>query len=354
MSQITYSFMQRYQGKLNTAIKNFVASRKVKDLNDVAASSPSDGDVLKFNANTNKWENQSGGTVINSINDISDVDITNVSNGQLIKYNSSTQKWENYTPDYLSSSLKGAVNGLAELDSNGLVPSAQLPSYVDDVLEYASLSAFPATGESGKIYVALDTNKTYRWSGSQYTIIGGDLTLGETSSTAYRGDRGKTAYDHSQVTNGNPHNVTATDVGLGNVNNTSDANKPVSIATQTELNKKQNIFQYDTMPTASSTNEGEIVQFTGLTTQGGYTNGFFYKCVDNNGTYEWQQTSTQPTGSMTLSGLDDVVVTQPTNNQVLKYNSTLGKWVNGNSGGAGDDLGLSVVDGMLCVTYTEV
>lgn len=114
---------------------------------------------------------------------------------------------------------KGSAGGVAELDSNGTVPSAQLPSYVDDVLEYASLSDFPATGESGKIYVALDTGRTYRWSGSAYVEISESLALGETSSTAYRGDRGKTAYDHSQVTSGNPHNVTAAEVGLGNVAN---------------------------------------------------------------------------------------------------------------------------------------
>lgn len=113
----------------------------------------------------------------------------------------------------IPASQKGAANGVAELDENGMVPSAQLPSYVDDVLEYASQSAFPAAGESGKIYVALDTNLTYRWSGSAYVEISPSLALGETSSTAYRGDRGKTAYDHSQVVSGNPHNVTAAEVG---------------------------------------------------------------------------------------------------------------------------------------------
>ena len=66
---------------------------------------------------------------------------------------------------------KGVANGYAALDATGKVPTAQLPSYVDDVLEYASLSGFPATGETGKIYVALDTNKTYRWSGSAYVEI---------------------------------------------------------------------------------------------------------------------------------------------------------------------------------------
>jgi len=113
----------------------------------------------------------------------------------------------------IPTTAKGAAGGVAELDANGMVPSAQLPSYVDDVLEYASLSTFPVTGESGKIYVALDTNKTYRWSGSAYVEISESLALGETSATAYRGDRGKTAYDHSQVVSGNPHNVTAAEAG---------------------------------------------------------------------------------------------------------------------------------------------
>lgn len=111
---------------------------------------------------------------------------------------------------------KGAAGGLAELGSDGKVPAAQLPSYVDDVLEYATLSAFPATGEAGKIYVALDSNKTYRWGGSTYVEVSQGVELGETASTAYRGDRGKTAYDHSQ-TSGNPHATTAAQVGAPTV-----------------------------------------------------------------------------------------------------------------------------------------
>lgn len=106
-------------------------------------------------------------------------------------------------------SEKGQPGGVAELDDTGHVPVSQLPSYVDDVQEYASRSAFPATGEAGKIYVATDTNLTYRWSGSGYVEISPSLALGETSATAYRGDRGKAAYDHSQVKDGsNPHGTT--------------------------------------------------------------------------------------------------------------------------------------------------
>lgn len=91
----------------------------------------------------------------------------------------------------IATSQKGAASGVAELDANGKVLSAQLPSYVDDVLEYASKANFPNAGEAGKIYVATNTNLTYRWTGSAYVEISPSLALGETSSTAYRGDKGK-------------------------------------------------------------------------------------------------------------------------------------------------------------------
>lgn len=93
---------------------------------------------------------------------------------------------------YIPTTEKGSANGVATLGGDGKVPSSQLPSYVDDVLEFNNKSSFPSTGESGKIYVAKDTNLTYRWSGSAYVEISPSLALGETSSTAYPGDKGKT------------------------------------------------------------------------------------------------------------------------------------------------------------------
>ena len=94
---------------------------------------------------------------------------------------------------------KGQKDGLATLDSNGKVPSSQLPSYVDDVIEgYYYNSKFykesshttEIDGESGKIYTDLGNNKTYRWSGTTYTEISASLALGETESTAYPGNKG--------------------------------------------------------------------------------------------------------------------------------------------------------------------
>lgn len=108
----------------------------------------------------------------------------------------------------IDTSQKGANNGIAELDSSGKVPTTQLPSYVDDVVNgYLYNGAFyyddqhtePITPEDDKIYVDKTENKTYRWGGESYVEVGGGgVALGETSTTAYRGDRGKTAYDHSQ------------------------------------------------------------------------------------------------------------------------------------------------------------
>lgn len=89
------------------------------------------------------------------------------------------------------------ISGLSASKLTGTIPTANLPSYVDDVVEGATTANFPETGEAGKIYVATSTNKTYRWSGSGYVEISASLALGTTSSTAFRGDYGNTAYQHA-------------------------------------------------------------------------------------------------------------------------------------------------------------
>lgn len=124
-------------------------------------------------------------------------------------------------PSYNFSEIGGSVDVTKQL--SGKIPEANLPSYVDDVLEYNSKSNFPTSGETGKIYVDISTNLTYRWGGSAYVEISPSLALGETSGTAYRGDYGAIAYAHSQKRSGNPHGVTKSDVGLGNVENKSSA-----------------------------------------------------------------------------------------------------------------------------------
>jgi len=138
-------------------------------------------------------------------------------------------------------SEKGANNGVATLGNDGKVPSTQLPSYVDDVVEYANLAGFPASGETGKIYVALDTNVVYRWSGTVYVKI----TSGEVSSVA-----GRTG---SVV-------LTKSDVGLANVDNTSDADKPVSTLQAASIATKAPIAS----PTFTGTVSGVTATMVGL------------------------------------------------------------------------------------------
>lgn len=146
-----------------------------------------------------------------------------------------------YTP--VNSNKIGANSGIAELDASGKVPTSQLPSYVDDVIEgyYYSVDGkfykdsahiTEIVGETGKIYVSLDTNQTYRWSGSAFIGIASDLALGETSSTAYRGDRGKIAYDHSQAVHA-PSNAEVNTIDTIKNNNIAltPSNKTVNIDT---------------------------------------------------------------------------------------------------------------------------
>ena len=98
------------------------------------------------------------------------------------------------TDAYTKAQTDALLDGKADL-VDGKIPASELPSYVDDVVEYASTSAFPATGERGKIYIATDTNKTYRWGGTGYVEISESLALGETASTAYPGNKGKANAD---------------------------------------------------------------------------------------------------------------------------------------------------------------
>lgn len=115
---------------------------------------------------------------------------------------------------FLSSAHKGVADGVATLDANGKIPTSQLPSYMSDVLEFPSFDRFPAKGEVNKIYIALDTNKTYRWGGTVYVEIGSSLALGETSETAYAGDKGKRNADNiTALQSGKLDKKTSTDGG---------------------------------------------------------------------------------------------------------------------------------------------
>lgn len=201
------------------------------------------------------------------------------------------------TLGYIPNTEKGSANGVAELDTHGKVPSSQLPSYVDDVIDgyyyddthfykeagmsgyynisdnqfykdstftelitpvlnnyyldiptgdtyqwdgsaYISGTPTRIVGEDGVIYISVDSNIQYRWTGMAFAALGGALQLGETSTTAYRGDRGKIAYDHSQITDGsNPHNTTADNVNL---------KVPISALSGTKLDVESTLYGINT------------------------------------------------------------------------------------------------------------
>lgn len=175
--------------------------------------------------------------------------------------------------------IYGAISSKADLDTSGKVLSSQLPSYVDDVLEYSAKSNFPSTGESGKIYVDTATNLTYRWSGSTYVEISQSLALGETSSTAYRGDRGKIAYDHSQTT----HAPTNAEVNQNAFSNVKVGSTTVSADSKTDTlelvagtnvtltpdatSDKVTITTNDTKNTAGSIDTSSKIFLVGATSQ---------------------------------------------------------------------------------------
>lgn len=166
----------------------------------------------------------------------------------------------------------GEVSGnLAASRISGTISAANLPSYVDDVLEYASLSKFPTTGESGKIYTALDTNKIYRWSGSAYVVISATVALGTTHSSAGYGDESHAAYNHSTKTSGNPHHVTKTDVGLGNVDNTADSAKSVKYATSAGSAGSVAWSNVSDRPTIPSVGNGTVTITQNGTNKGSFT-----------------------------------------------------------------------------------
>ena len=163
----------------------------------------------------------------------------------------------------LNTSLKGAVNGLAELDGTGKVPAAQLPSYVDDVLEVANFAALPGTGETGKIYVTIDTGLTYRWTGTIYTEI-----------------------SSSKITNLSLDDITAS----GTINILNDNGSGVSIPLANSVGSGIiSASNYDKLTALSTSRQvpagGTTGQVLGKTTNSDYAIGWLDNVVDGSVTF---------------------------------------------------------------------
>lgn len=191
--------------------------------------------------------------------------------------------------DGLQTALDGkqAAGSYATL-VNGTVPSNQLPGFVDDVLEYTNVGDLPGTGETGKLYVVTSENKVYRWSGSQYIeIVGSPGTtdsITEGTTNLYYTDARASAAAPVQSVAGRSGDVVLAkaDVGLSNVDNTSDADKPVSTATQTALDGKASsshthaasaiisgVLAASLLPLATTSTVGGIIVGTALAVSDG-------------------------------------------------------------------------------------
>lgn len=156
-----------------------------------------------------------------------------------------------------NAAMKGASGGYAPLDSSAKIDAAYLPSYVDDVLSYANEAAFPVTGETGKIYVAQDTGDAFRWTGSAYLRISDRVTAAGITDSTSTGRALVTAADATAA---------KTTLSLQNVNNTSDADKPISTAAQSALDGKQPLDLNLTALAGLTSAADKLPYFTGLGT----------------------------------------------------------------------------------------
>lgn len=151
---------------------------------EASANAYTDSEITSFKQEVATAVSEAIDDAVAESNDYTDSEITGLEN-----------RVDTKLKDYVPVNQKGTANGVAPLDGSGKVAAQYLPSYVDDVLEYSTLTSFPTPGEAGKIYVALDTNKTYRWGGTEYVVISDTIALGETTGAAYDGAKGKANAD---------------------------------------------------------------------------------------------------------------------------------------------------------------
>jgi hypothetical protein len=170
--------------------------------------------------------------------------VTNAPTGNLVATNvqAALNELQSDVDTRILLSEKGAANGVATLDGTGKVPAAQIPGGLDEILEFANFAAFPVTGVSGNYYLDLATGRMWRWSGSVYVEVspspGTTDAVPEGSVNLYFTNPRASAAAPVQSVAGKVGSVTLVkaDVGLGNVDNTSDINKPVSTAQNTAIN----------------------------------------------------------------------------------------------------------------------
>lgn len=223
---------------------------------------------------------------------------------------------------------KGSANGIASLDEQGVVPSAQLPSYVDDVIDvYATYDksaegvlsniqlfsnqekTTPITPESGKIYIDVEGNYQFRWTGTQYATVGAPTVLGEVTGTAYDGGKGKALSDTINkmsnkvvvgptiVTSSTNNVVIKYQTHFTSTNSNSEDSHTINAATTSQAGvmsaaDKQKLDTINQAKTLSSATAGQWIRFAELS-DSGYNSAlvtikegtagatFFFKCRSN-------------------------------------------------------------------------
>ena len=237
-----------------------------------------------------------------------------------------TSAISNQLQDLINS--KGSANGIASLDEQGVVPSAQLPSYVDDVIDvYATYDksaegvlsniqlfsnqekTTPITPESGKIYIDVEGNYQFRWTGTQYATVGAPTVLGEVTGTAYDGGKGKALSDtinkmSNKVVVG-PTTVISSTINVvikyqthfTSTNSNSEDSSAINAATTSQAGvmssaDKQKLDTINQAKTLSSATAGQWIRFAELS-DSGYNSAlvtikegtegatFFFKCRNN-------------------------------------------------------------------------
>ena len=362
------STLDSYNTKLNTKFGG-KTDKVTNATNGHLASLDGNGNLADSGKSSSDFVEKSAG-VTNVAYDTTNKKITKTVNGSTTDVvSASTLKTDmnlgNVTNDaQVKRTEMGTANGVATLDANGKIPSSQIPGSYDDVKEgylyngkfyYDAEHTQEITAADDMVYVDKSTNKTYRWSGTQYVVIGSDLALGETSSTAYRGDRGKAAYDFSQ----DPYTSTPAMDGTASAGSSTkwakgDHVHPSDTSREAVANKKTSWssttsntnYPSEKLVKDSLDNKVDKVNGKGLSTND-FTDALKTK-LDGISTGANKVQSSSTNGNIKIDGTETTVYTHPTTTAVAAAAKKVGKDANGHvvlgDALAKGDVGLGNVD----------
>lgn len=338
-----------------------ITAETLGSLSDVTITSAADTDVLQYNGSA--WVNVDVETVgVTTLAGLTDTSVSGASDGDFLIYSSNAwvrasvavgdlSDGGDYSTTaeadalYVPLSQKGAANGVATLDGSGLVPSSQLPSYVDDVLEYANESSFPASGEAGKLYVDLSDNSVHRWSGSAYVNITDYSTPGHTHVAADITDFDAEVDNQIAAANiGDLANVTISSIATNEIlqwNGSAFINQTfaeANIAAADHTHTHDDITDFDTESAAIADTQIAAASIADLSDVGALgSSGQVYvssgsalvaTTLDHDNISDFDSAVTALIGDNpeALGDLTDVTITSVANGEFLKYTGS--NWAN--------------------------